>query len=46
MRPIVTDGVARSVCRSVCHDTELCKRLNRSRCCRLGRTQGTLCQII
>jgi len=40
MRPIVTVGVARSVCRSVClyvtNDREPCKkRLNRSRC-RLG----------
>jgi len=25
MRPIVTDGVAWSVCRSVCHDREPCR---------------------
>jgi len=39
-----TDRVAWSVCRSVCHDRELCKkRLNRSRCrlgCGLGLAQG------
>jgi len=41
MRPIVTD-----VCRSVCHDRELCKkRLNRSTCrlgCGLGWAQGII----
>jgi len=33
MRHIVTEGIALSVCRSVCHDRELCKkRLNQSKC--------------
>jgi len=45
-RPIVTDGVAWSVCLSVCHSREPCKKwLNQSRCC-LGcgliLAQGTM----
>jgi len=47
MRPTVTDEVARSVCRSVCHNREPCKNgwTNRSRClgCWMGWTSGSMC---